>query len=278
MTQNLDLEIGGAGVADLTSENTNLTTSGSGVYSTDYTNSGGVITWKPTAANTNATVTGTPATITNFTSGSPTNSVTGWTNDYNKPYMAEGADHYVYTSGVADTSTLDTIYNSASDCTTAGHSAEDCAHYYVGNYYNWTAAIASSASSGISTNYDNAANSICPKGWRLPKGRDSSDTATAREFGQLWYKAGITGSPTATSYATNGFLKIRRSPLFFVRGGNVGETKFGGGANTGNWWSSTVVSTTRAYVAYFGGTNINSAYNGGNFYRYSGRSIRCIVQ
>ena len=276
MTQNLDLEIGGEGVADLTSENTNLTTSGSGAYSTDYTNSNGVITWKPTAASTNATVAGTPATITNFASGSPSNSVSGWTNNNNVPYMAEGADHYVYTSGSSDTSTLDTIYNSASECTTAGHSAEECAHYHVGNYYNWTAAIASSASSNIgSTSYDNAANSICPKGWRLPKGRASSDTATTREFGELWRAAGITSSRTATSYATNGFLNIRQSPLFFVRGGYVGGTTFDYGASDGYWWASTVRSTTGAYYANFFGTGI---YSASSTDRNGGRSVRCIVQ
>ena len=276
MTQNLDLEIGGAGVADLTSENTNLTTSGSGVYSTDYTNSGGVITWKPTAANTNATVTGPPATITNFASGGPSNSVSGWTNDKSKPYMAEGADHYVYTSGSSTTSTLDTIYNSANECTAAGHSAEDCAHYHVGNYYNWTAAIASSASSNIgSTRYANAANSICPKGWRLPKGTASRDTAITREFGQLWYAAGITSSLTATSYATDGFLNIRQSPLFFVRGGRVDDTMFREGASEGYWYSSTAYSTAAAYYASFYGTYIVSATTNP---RGIGYSVRCIVQ
>ena len=273
MTQNLDLEIGGENVAALTSENTDLTTSGSGIYSTGYTTSGGVIKWTPTAG----TLVGSPAQITNFASGSPSNSVTGWTNDNNVPYMAEGDDHYVYTSGSSDTSTLDTIYNSLSECTTTGgHSKEECAHYHVGNYYNWTAAIASSASNNIgSTRYDIAANSICPKGWRLPKGRASSDTATTREFGELWRAAGITGSLTATSYAANGFLNIRQAPLFFARGGYVLGTTFSGGASNGYWWSSSVYSTSSAYNAYFDGTYIYSASSSS---RSSGRSVRCVVR
>ncbi|MBR3249006.1 InlB B-repeat-containing protein [Candidatus Saccharibacteria bacterium] len=287
MTQNLDLNIGGTGVAALTSENTDITTSGSGIYVTDYSTSNGVITWSPNPTNitpsgsaTNNTLTGTPATITNFTSGSPSNSLSGWTNDNNKPYMAEGDDHYVYTSGSSDTSTLDTIYGSLSECTTTGgHTKEECAHYRVGNYYNWTAAIASSASSSIysstSDRYKTADNSICPKGWRLPKGRAATDTATTREFGELWRAAGITSSLTATSFATDGFLNIRQAPLFFARGGFVSGTTFSGGASGGSWWSSSVYSTTNAYYAYFTGSSIYSALN---YNRSLGMSVRCIVR
>ncbi|MBR3052341.1 hypothetical protein IKG60_01820, partial [Candidatus Saccharibacteria bacterium] len=77
MTQNLDLCIGCTGTTPLTSENTDLNVSGSGAYTLGYsTDQNGVITWTP---NHNQTVMGTPATITNFASGNPDNSVSGWT-------------------------------------------------------------------------------------------------------------------------------------------------------------------------------------------------------
>ena len=274
MTQNLDLEIGGANTATLTSENTDLNTSSSGPYYTDYSTSGGIITWQPTLANTNATVTGTPAQITNYASGGPSNSVTGWTNDSCDPYMAEGGDHYVYTSGVDDTSTLDTIYNSLNACTTAGHTAEDCAHYHAGNYYNWPAAIASSNSLAIFTQYNIADNSICPKGWRLPKGTAGTDTATTREFGELWRASGIISSLTESSYAANGFLNIRQTPLYFARGGFIYHTGFYSGASAGRWWSSSVDSISSAYHGWSGAT-ITSAGSGN---RLNGSSVRCIAR
>ena len=263
MTQNLDLCIGCTGVAALTSENTNLTVSGSGAYSSGYATSGGVITWTPasTAITSNYTISGT------------TVSPAFTTSSYTTPYSAEGGDTYVYTSGSTGD---DTVFTSLSDCmTTGGHTEAECLHYHVGNYYTWSAAIASNDSSSISTQYTNADNSICPKGWSLPKGRASSDTAATREFGQLFYSAGVTSSLTATSYATDGFNKLRTNPLFFVRGGYVYGSSLYDRASDGYYWSSTVYGSGYAYVAYFYSSYIYSANDNS---RYVGFPVRCLVR
>jgi len=42
------------------------------------------------------------------------------------------------------------------------------AHYLVGNYYNWGAATAGQAKD-ITTNGQNATQSVCPAGWQLPQ-------------------------------------------------------------------------------------------------------------
>ena len=262
MTQNLDLCIGCTGTTTLTSENTNLTTSGSGIYAdSGYTSSNGVITWTPdaTAATSGRTISGA--------------TVSGWTNDNNEPYSAEGGDTYYYTSGTTSNDT-----GTQSTCLAAnGNDEEYCKHWHVGNYYNWTAAIASNGSSNISTNYTNAANSICPAGWTLPYGRDSGNTATYCEFGQLFLQAGITTSLTATSYATDGFTNIRTAPLFFVRGGDVRGSSLANAASYGNYWSSSVNSASGAYYVKFYRSNLYSAnYNLGN--RGYGFSVRCLVR
>ena len=265
MTQNLDLCIGCTGTVALTSENTNLTTSGSGIYAdSGYTSSGGVITWTPdaTAVTSGRTISGT--------------TVSGWTSDNNEPYSAEGGDTYYYTSGTTDNDT-----GTLATCLSAnGNDEEYCKHWHVGNYYNWSAAIASNDSSsfyaGTSDRYKNAENSICPSGWTLPYGRDSGNTATYREFGQLFLSAGITTSRTATSYATDGFLNIRTSPLFFVRGGGVTGTSLRDAASYGYYWSSSVYSASYAYDMVFSSSGLTSADNyGGCGY---GFSVRCLVR
>ena len=83
-------------------------------------------------------------------------SVPDWSNQANYPYSADPGDVYYYTSN----STSDDIkYTSLSACTIAGHTEGECKHYHAGNYYNWTAAIASNNSSSLTTQYSNAPNS-----------------------------------------------------------------------------------------------------------------------
>ena len=48
-------------------------------------------------------------------------------------------------------------------------------HYHLGNYYNWTAAVAMNDSSSYTTDNQDVNQSICPSGWTLPK----SDSNTA---------------------------------------------------------------------------------------------------
>ena len=273
MTQNLDLCIGCTGTTTLTSENTNLTTSGSGIYSDGYTSSNSIITWTPasTATTSSQTISGTTV-----SPGFDTSNPTG----YNTPYSAEGGDTYYYTSGTTDNDT-----GTQSTCLAAnGNDEEYCKHWHVGNYYNWTAAIASNGSSNISTNYTNAANSICPAGWTLPYGTDSGNTAAYREFGQLFLQAGITTSLTASSYATNGFTNIRTAPLFFVRGGGiVNGSSLNNAAVSGHYWSSSVYSASYAYDMDFGKSLFgNSSYlnsaNAAFIFRLAGFSVRCLVR
>ena len=260
MPQNLDLAIGSTNVP-LTSENTDISTdsstyTSSGIYS-DYTANNGVYTWNPvsTAITT----------------------ISGWAANNVAPYSAEGGDIYYYTSGNDNN---DTRYDSLSLCATNGRTEAECRHYHVGNYYNWTAAAASNNSTNISTDNSRAANSICPKGWRLPN--TSTTNNEYNEFGKLFYQSQMITSPSngsnSITYQENGLNSIRSNPYYFVRPGYVnGNSTLTNSGINGYYWSSTINSNNGAYDLLVGNNNLSPANR--SFYgRVSGFSVRCIAR
>ena len=272
MTQNLDLCIGCDGVAALTSENTDINpeASGQGIYNAagGYSESGGVWTWTP--ANT--------ATTSNSVINYNSNTVSNWTSSNIAPASAEGGDTYFYTSG---NNNNDTRYDSLELCK-VDHTEADCLHYHVGNYYNWTAAIASNASNGINTNTTRADNSICPIGWKLP------NTATVdnnyNEFGRLFYAYNITNDIAGSDnvgYKTDGFNSLRTAPLWFVRSGYIfRNSSLVSKMTSGNYWSDIVASNADAYHLTFNSDDISTAQYTYGYYdsRYRGFSIRCLAR
>ena len=271
MTQNLDLDIGGTNTAPLNSNNTDISTtaSGSGIYADGYTEKDDVWTWNPVS---------TAVTSSYYISGTSVEPSAWPTNNYTTPYSAEGGDTYYYTS---NSSSGDTTYNSLATCIQNSHTEAECKHYHRGNYYNWTAAIASNASGNISNNYTNAANSICPKGWRLPIA--NSDNQTTYEFGDLLYTYyGITqakykeGDVTnSVSYTSDGFVNIRKSPLWFVRPGYIYGSTLDDAAASGSYWSSTVVNSNNAYFLSFRSSGV---WPSNSYDRFFGRPVRCIAR
>ena len=271
MTSNLDLSIGNTG--PLNSNNTDISTtaSGSGIYSAGYTEQDGVWTWTPVST---AITSNTKITYPN-NANDPTVSPAWPTNNYTTPYSAEGGDTYYYTS---NTTGNDTRYNSLQACKNASHTEDECKRYFAGNYYNWSAAIASNNSTNIgSTVGEIASNSICPKGWRLPNASQSDNVNN--EFGRMLYQAKITAKVSAgnesAGYATGGFNKLRSTPYYFVRSGGInGGTLYDPGVNS-LYWSSTVSSSTSAYFLFFNSTVIYPARSSD---RYNGRSVRCVAR
>ena len=268
MTSNLDLSIGNTG--PLNSNNTDISTdanvyANNGIYS-DYSVSDGVYTWNPAST----------AITSNYYIDNTTVKPSAWPiNNYTTPYSAEGGDTYYYTS---NTTGDDTRYNSLQACKNASHTEDECKRYFAGNYYNWSAAIASNNSTNIgSTVGEIASNSICPKGWRLPNASQTDNVNN--EFGRMFYNAGITVNKSAgnesVGYATGGFNKLRSNPYYFVRSGYVVGGTLNNSGVYGYYWSSTVSSSTNAYNLRFGGTDI---YPGRSSYRYNGWSVRCVAR
>lgn len=132
----------------------------------------------------------------------------------------------------------------------------------TGNFYNWTAAIASNDSSGIE--YGNAVNSICPKGWRLPTISSVADRDEFRKLNNI-YNGGSTSSDA----------NLIISPLWFVRSGYVNGTLNSYGTS-GFYWSSTVNNSNVAYSLSFSSSSVNPAYSGSG--RDNGFSVRCLAR
>ncbi len=206
MTQNLDL--------DLSTEVT-LTPA-----DTDVSES-----WKPLRSTINFTGT----------------TVAGWQNDDNTPYSANPGDVYYYTS---NSDADDVQYNSLAECEAADHT--DCSHYHAGNYYNWSAAVASNNTSEMTGQYYNAPDSICPKGWRLPLGADLVSGSEGSEMFAVLDTYGIIGEPydvqgrPAYHYTNDGFTMIRVNPLWLIRSGNIYYGTLNGHSKSASYQSSTI--------------------------------------
>ena len=147
----------------------------------------------------------------------------------------------------------------------------------LGNYYNWTAAIASNNSSTFIDGI--AKNSICPKNWRLPN--TSTTNNEYNEFGKLLYNGydiitSITADSTSSiRYQTGGFNKIISNPLYFVQSGAISSGNFYGLGEYGFYSTSTAVDNSSAYRMYFSNTEI---WLSNNSSRSLGWSMRCVAR
>ena len=247
MTQNLDLDIT-AGSTALTSENTDLSTdqsvytAGNTIYALKgsgdtygYTYENGVATWIPERTTI----------VYNQLSG------TTWTNNVNHPYSYDRLDNNgnpVYPD------------NNVSQAVAGDHGLS-------GNYYNWTASLASNDSTNAS---GNPTNSICPKGWRLPN-------ITNKEFGNLLVQYGIISTNTSTSYIENqsSVNSMGATPLYFVRGGFVNGGSLSLSGSYGFCWPSTFSDVSGAYSLRFDSSNVYPQYYD---YRRNGFFIRCVAR
>ncbi len=234
MTQNLDLDLS-TSVA-LTSENTDLRgiDTTTGPYVNGYTNENEVISWTPA----NATVI------------ASNNTCAGWSDSQTVPYSC---DRGVI---VAD-----------------GSNAYE-GHKYAGNYYSWTAAIASNDSSSVTASTldnvsNNPQNSICPKGWRLPTVANDPGTeaGSVNEFRRL--------NVLYNNNTTNTAAGLMGAPLYMARFGDVnGSGTIYGSGIYARYWSSTVNSGASVYTLLFNASYVDPEnYNS----RYRGFSVRCVA-
>lgn len=247
MTENLDLDLETTptSVATLTSENTNLKLYGS----MGYTTANGYSCSNDSPACENGIITWAPerATIPEGSLSSAT-----WQNDYNNPYS--------YDNGLA---------------TPKGKMG---GHGYTGNYYNWTASIASNASNSYTTSV--AANSICPKGWRLP---NAASMEGGYEFSELFYAYGVTkDDKNGSGYATGGYNNLVGPPLYFAPSGFITGGQMSSYDNYGYYWSNAPRDSKGSYTLYFGsGSNQiwPASYGNSDFMgRFGGRSLRCLAE
>ena len=253
MTQNLDLDL--SHEVALTSETSDIDPESYGktIYTaeTGYSKdeATGIVSWTPSTINGGAQRADTLIMNNNI--------VPNWAKDNYHPYSADPGERYRYT----DSSGNEATYTSFSVClSNTDNDAIGCQHSHFGNYYNWSAAIASNNSTKAS---DNQQNSVCPKNWSLPANG---------KYSILMVAQGVLDSDG--TYTTDGFYKLRTTPLYYQRFGDIdgGSLKLLG--THGFYWSSTVYKSNIAYDLHFNNSAIwpSFIYDDKHF----GFLVRCI--
>ena len=245
MTQNLSFNIDET--KTYTHEDTDL----------GYATNNPVTTWTPTAGHSTFDIDDT------------------WISDNNMPYSVDLGEMYYYTSNTSDN---DVLYTSLESCIEAGNSRINCEHYNTGYYYNWSAAVASNDTSALVNFGDKAADSICPAGWTLPSG-NYPGSSSRTDFATLIYANGVSdtlvtdGNPV--QYPSDGFNKLRESPLWIVRAGsNLSPSTRGSDAI---YWTN-IVSNTSDKAVSLGLTNTVISPNNHSAVRYAAFPVRCVVR
>ncbi len=148
---------------------------------------------------------------------------------------------------------------------------------------------------GNPSNVNSATNgTICPAGWRLPRGRDSSSGTndTKNEWAILngsmrnnALSAADTTSSTETypnwqPNATTGGNATWRSSFGTVSSGYFGpQLGLGGQSTLANWWSSSLSSNTYAYSTKLNDSQWGDTVGAGihYIYKYYGFAVRCVM-
>lgn len=165
--------------------------------------------------------------------------------------------------------------------------ANDVDTYAYGNYYTWAAAIANTTNyttySGVNGS-DAAGTSLCPAGWQLPLGYQSTGTIESgssdaanrvKGFSYLDRKMGGTGA-TQSSTAGATQSKVWRSfPNNFLYSGRAYSSTINDRGSYGYYWSSSAYAANRAYRLYFYSSYL---YPGTDDYtKYNGLPVRCVA-
>ncbi len=240
MTQNLDTDINPS--ISFNSNNTNLNVA--------YDSSTGQYAeYNDGYIENNGVIYWTPASSANTIDFTGTN-VSGWQSSNTAPYSAN-----------------------KTDSTETGHAS-------LGNYYNWTAAIASNNSSSLTqdTKSDitkNPKNSICPKGWRLPtiSSESGAVAGSTNEFARLNY--------LYNNNSTSSRADLINAPLWLTTADYINAASLTRN-NGGGYWSSTSGISSIGCAYYF---NLNNGAepsycdgSGTSGYKRRGFTIRCVAE
>ena len=153
-------------------------------------------------------------------------------------------------------------------------SSTGTAQYHLGNYYNWTAAVAMNDSSSHTTYGELIEQSICPAGWTLPRVGYGEDS-----FSSLWNQYGLAinsyiDANNNEQYDT-GETALWTSPLYFAAGGlYYGALRDVG--RDGIFWSPVANGSKSARLA---ASSVGGIANpSGNVSRFYGSSVRCVAR
>ena len=148
-----------------------------------------------------------------------------------------------------------------------GFDGNNYSWYSYGNYYNWYAATAGTGTYAQTSG--NTTGSICPSGWTLPSGWQSS--SDKGQFSVLDSEMGGTGESQSTAEASN---RWRSYPANFIYSGYWWGSVASGRGLFGYCWSRTARYSDYAWTLYFNSEGVNLA-DGVNEKR-SGLTVRCL--
>ena len=136
--------------------------------------------------------------------------------------------------------------------------------YSYGNYYTWHAVIADTT---YYADGDHNTTSICPKGWSIPQGNN-----TSAGFAKLDIDMGGTGADQDTAEASN---RWRKYPANFLYSGEFYSSSASRRGSSGFYWSSTAYYADYSYDLGLGSTSVNPGTDIGD--KYLGDTARCVL-
>lgn len=144
-------------------------------------------------------------------------------------------------------------------------SQNDLSHYHLGNYYNWTAAIAMNDSSSYTSSSQSIDQSICPAGWTLPN-----------RSGSLSFR-NLIGNTDLNLAAGGASGNVQNNPVYFGYGGYWNNGAIGSFSRYGYWWTGNIYGSSQVYIFQIDANIATLTYNNRGE-RYQGNSVRCIAR
>lgn len=142
-------------------------------------------------------------------------------------------------------------------------------HYHVGNYYNWSAAVAMENSEEYSSDGQDVDQSICPAGWTLPKSGYDDVGYGEKSFYNLILQYGW------NSASQEMLRPAIWDALYFPLSGLWGGGSYGVGSY-GYYWSSVVIDFDISYFLNFDSNGFVGPQHYGD--RDDGFSVRCVAR
>ena len=224
---------------------------------------------------------------------------TGLANQENDNFSDSTVANSLYSTDGSTTSTISGSYQSyrfprynnsnINRSLVAKYSTDSNSNYYqwygYGNYYTWAAAIADTTR--YSTDDQSIENtSLCPAGWRLPKGGRKSNEANS-EFWAL-IVIGLNNGVNPANYNSQSYPYytgttearpvsnvLRSYPNNLLYSGEFSGLMSNARSAFGEYWSSTSSSDNGSYSLH---VDNSSVYPGSKYEsKYRGISIRCLI-
>ena len=126
----------------------------------------------------------------------------------------------------------------------------------VGVYYNYCAASAGTYCMAEGRGSGDASYDVCPKGWRMPTGKDSGEYHAL----YLAYSSNVANFKNALSTPLSGY---------FANNSDISQDSYG------YFWTSTYGGSTLMYDL---AVSSSSVYTQDSYYRNRGISVRCILR